>query len=188
MKLPVHTIAVLSGAIFIVGCAHTKAYLIDRGRDAIDIATIAVEENNLGVTMQAGPLITGLNMPITEKWEQLKGYGLRDGDFGQYEHCDIQLLLIGNKYYETASKKREYFQIFMLNVGDIFGEDDPPLETLGTVEVSAALGVGLRLGLHGFELIDFLAGWIGLDLMDDDIHTKGLDTIDATHHLISPDG
>lgn len=165
---------VLVCTILMTGCASTKAYFINRGRDSLDTITVAVEKNSLGVTAQVGPLLTGLNIPITAS-QNSKGFGLRAGALGKYRYTEIQALIFGLKSYETVSsvsrrRKSETIQILMINLRqDLFSTKRPSAaESFGFVEFSASLGVGMRLGIHFWEIADFLLGWVGLDIANDD--------------------
>jgi len=59
---------------------------------------------------------------------------------------------------------------------DVIAQSPMPLLTLGSeghfhsqIEVGAGLILTLRAGLNPGELADFILGWIGLDLYDDDV-------------------
>ena len=76
---------------FLLCMLSSCAYMKDRGRDATDIFTFAVEEKGLGVGIQAGPFLTGLG------YAEGKGYGLRSGVAGRYKYEELNALLVGGK-------------------------------------------------------------------------------------------
>jgi len=51
-----------------------------------------------------------------------------------------------------------------------WGDPYPRVYFCSQVEIVAALGPSLRLGVNPGEMMDFMVGWLGVDLYEDDIH------------------
>jgi len=171
MKKTIHTIFAVGIAACLTGCASTKAYLADRGRDALDMINAGVEIGSVGVSAQAGPVMTGAI--FTEPEKKSNGWGLVNRGLGCYEYGDWQAIIIGYKASGSkATRGRECGtrQIACFADGtELFGWNCPPCYyALGKIEARAGLGVGLHIGLHLGEIADFFLGWFGADLMSDD--------------------
>ncbi len=155
------------------GCAATGAYFKDRGRDAMDMATLGVEWAGVGAFAQAGPALTGLGYVGDE------GAGLRGGTLGAYGGFEMQALLLGWKVFEPGSMGRErkkqfdakQFCLVPLEM-EFEGSGNVGANVYGAVEIAAALGAGVRAGLNVFEVLDFVLSWVGVDLMRDDNHLR----------------
>lgn len=162
-KLPLLATCAALG-LLLTGCAGPKYYLLDRYHDALDMVNIGAELDGVGASVQVGPLSTGLIAAGD------KGYGLQFGEFGEYEFVDLQVLFLGMKYAEAGTRKLNQYQCMTLpnslDIGSSSGSIDP--YSLGTIEVRVALGLSLHLGIHLGEILDFILGWFGLDIMKDD--------------------
>lgn len=197
------------------GCASTKGYWIDRGRDAADIVTVTGGIVN-GAKVQAGPVAAGLIM-------QSDVVGLRGGEIfavqpGQaqqgagadfwtpipiYIAYDDTLVLGWRSGFSTWSLGEERNKTFYYEskypfwIGGQTGsigewrriQDGPSIQTNAAakcetrksgwstplpyqLEVSGGLVFGLRLGFNVGELVDFVVGWFGFDIFDDDLEAN----------------
>ena len=177
-----HVLAILATAVTMTGCASTRAYMVDRGRDAADIVTVTAG-TGLGVKVKAGPLATGLilNGDIV---------GLRGGEtFANldYENLDIWLpvpvsgeldWLCGLEEWDARDpnarhKSYGHSSCFPLVISDLFGDKKDGWSTPYPyqVEVGAGLGLSLHVGLNPAEALDFLLGWVGIDIFKDDVES-----------------
>lgn len=176
------------------GCASTKTYFADRGRDALDIFTLTAEQG-VGVTVHAGPVSTGLG--IMGPTAGLDGGTLVS--FKDQAESELQLLVFGFDAFKSpnATRYKERGGCQFLCIQDptaplsfSFGSHDvnpfkslpldlyPPtwVEHPGITqfEVSLAAGVGIRVGFNVMELVDFVCGWTTLDILGDDSYRKKL--------------
>ena len=174
-------LAIVAGvALAAAGCA-TPTYLADRGRDAADILTVTLGTGG-GAKARVGPVqvallqnsdigglragrffVDGLDLEVNDEIYVLpfpmanvgvKGWGWPFGLEG-FSH--------GPNSVAAARGK------------DVFAESRfPCLVTggsapyYGQIEVVAGLGFTLHLGLNVVELLDFLVGWVGIDICKDD--------------------
>lgn len=160
-SLAVATLALLSG------CAHLR----NRAADLRDVVTLSVETGNVGASVRAGPIPAGVSFSEGE------GLGLRSGCAGVYRYSDYNSFIFfvhrsfdpddsrGDKAYEQT--------LLILPIPGIdecltSSEYDGPWQTHTQIEASLGLYFGLRAGLNVGELLDFLFGWVGLDLCRDD--------------------
>jgi hypothetical protein len=177
MKTLAQIITILAATFSMVGCASTKAYFIDRGRDAADIFTVTVGVG-LGAKARIGPVHAGL-------FANAEGYGLRGGQLGCVYDAyheggftfDIDTLVIPTKdsiglfgaeiLSLTGDNRGKQFED-QCNIPFIYSlEPGGPNWTL--IEIVVAAGPSLRLGFNPGELLDFFLGWFGIDIYDDDV-------------------
>ena len=173
MKKIFHIIIAITAILGLNGCASSKAYLVNRGRDAADIFTATI---GLGVGAKArvGPLQTGLLI-------QSDLLGMRGGAFpfvydqGQYEvfsTIDLQVVYCGaEKFnadgYLTAHRYKDFRTQSMV---PIYHTDKIPCPYYYTqIDVVVALGPSIRLGCNPGELLDFILGWGSIDIYNDDV-------------------
>ncbi len=156
------------------GCA-TAPYFSQRGRDAADIFTCTVGAG-VGAKVRLGPLQAGL-LAHTDM------FGVRNGTVRQ------SVAISGEKWFSseacwgawgydlsnftdvtTARSKsyhaRSYVPFIFLPEAD---DNPPPFSYYTQIEAVLALGPGLRLGMNPGELLDFLLGWVTVDLYGDDL-------------------
>jgi hypothetical protein len=180
--------------LLLSGCASTKGYLVDRGRDALDIATVGVGVG-WGAKMRAGPIQSGLLFEGTCA-------ALRGGEFthigknippeleGWGNSTDGQWLLYGVEFFHGASlpRNKNFYASNLKSMNSDYDEDEggfgmpffhtltddsPPAPTYYTqFEAVAALGISVRLGFNPGELMDFLLGWVKVDVYKDDLEAK----------------
>ena len=77
-----------------VSCTYMK----NRTRDLAEIFTLTVETKRVGVSLQVGPVRTGLSVG------KGKGYGLRDGALIDYPFEEVNLLILGGHVYWREGK------------------------------------------------------------------------------------
>ena len=171
-------------ALVAPGCA--TGYLEGRWQDARDILTATVETDTVGVKAQLGPW-TGLG--VYGSSPDARGIGLVGGQVTSYDFTDStyppflgSIQRFRNFTDDRRRKEFHFVQSYFLPYirpqtdptgffGGFEGADDwrrvAPRYT--QVEVAIGMWFGLRLGMNPGELIDFLAGWAGLDLYGDDV-------------------
>lgn len=175
-------ILILGLAACAAGCASPQAYFLDRGRDAADILTASVGYG-AGVQVRAAVVQTGLfyNHDVA---------GLRGGDFfggipaSQVTEWSALLPIVpvehqgvfagsyswqntgtGLRRSKTFDARQDIpFLCPMAADGSAWGNGQAY-----QIEAAAGLGLTLRVGFNPAELLDFLFGWIGLDLLGDDV-------------------
>jgi hypothetical protein len=171
-----HFIHLIICAVFVAllnGCA--SSYWTDRGRDALDIFTGTVG-TGVGAKARIGPIQTGVLY-------QTDYYGLRGGGSADFkggrgllfpDNIDLQALLLGGETYlpddELISLRKKRFDaspdfIFISTVNNY----TPCPSYYTQIDIVAALGPSIRLGFNPGELIDFLLGWVGIDIYSDDV-------------------
>jgi len=153
----------------LTGCASTKAYFVDRDRDAADIFTATVGVGG-GAKAQIGPLNLGL--PFCASWGET---GLRGGMLvsspDDYFGDDGWLLFFGAEEFDLRSDLRGK----SISFGTIGPE---PPRTHGNpakftqIEVVVGLGGTIRLGFNPGELLDFILGWTTIDIYKDDLESR----------------
>lgn len=156
------------------GCAGTNGYFADRGRDAADIFTLTAELG-IGAKARVGTLTTGLLLD--------KGIGgLRGGQLvitgterqkGLPEDLDLYFFCTGTEWFnscrETGFKRGKDFGT---GFGFLFWSMPIHKAPFYYTEIEAviALGPGMRVGFNPGELIDFILGWGGIDIFQDDLN------------------
>ena len=164
----------LSLAAFTTGCA--TPYMVDRGRDAADIFTATVGYGG-GAKVRVGPIQTGI-------FANLEGYGLRGGYFGdQFGGDDISEYTIDYDFFIQSKESygpRKFLSrgkginssgYFIITIPhdlpwDHFANNKAPYYT--QIEVAVGIHGTLRLGFNPGELLDFILGWITIDIYNDD--------------------
>jgi len=179
MRQLIYSILLSSLTVFSSGC--TSPYLVDRGRDAMDIFTVSVG-TGAGAKARVGPVQTGIMY-------QEDYYGLRGGGFGAfggshsffYNHnYDAQFLFSGSESYQPvdidviAKRNKEFstseamLQIPIPLVSYLAKNSYCP-SYYTQIDIVAALGGSIRLGFNPGELVDFVLGWVRIDIYSDDI-------------------
>jgi hypothetical protein len=158
--------------------------LIDRWRDASDILTVAVGKG-YGGKARVGPVHLGA-------FYNRDYMGLRGGESHRQwsskdalpSTFDFDLTFISGERFDPEKfvRTRDRHKCFVASgvAGLSFskgfeGEDwsvgDASYYT--QVEMAAGLVRTLRLGLNPGEVLDFLLGWVRIDLFDDDVNRPG---------------
>lgn len=163
---------VLLGCLMAAGCS--SPYMVDRGRDATDMFTLAVERAVLNASVQVSRTVIGVGLA------EGNGYGLRSGALGVYEFSEVNLFFYANKQFipnqYDMDRNKGYLMHHYFNPFDPIGKDVPrsSLEegsccNWWQIEATAGLGVGIRAGVNVAEILDFILGWTTLDICQDDI-------------------
>lgn len=176
----IQLLAIVLLAAGVTGCASTKAYLVDRGRDAADIFSVSVGVG-AGAKARVGPVHVGLAAVHDT-------VGLRGGEpfavpilIDSLDPLDFDLLIFGGESQEKAGFDR--FKEFETEGGlqcfsTVCSSTSPERPTLHPyyteVEVAGGLGVTLRVGFNSGELVDFILGWFGIDIFNDDLAAQKL--------------
>jgi hypothetical protein len=165
----------------LTGCASTKAYCVDRGRDALDIFTVVVGVG-VGVDARVGPLMQGayVSKDLT---------GLQAGEFfwgkdpaWEWLYDDpavASIVCLGSEVSNISglSQQRDkaFSTYYRWGVNESLGNRQGNARNMAG-QISVALGVGpsLRLGFNWLEALDFVTGWFGFDLMHDDVASQQL--------------
>ncbi|MBM4149248.1 MAG: hypothetical protein FJ224_09405 [Lentisphaerae bacterium] len=171
------------------GCASTRGYWMDRGRDAADMATVGLG-SGFGAKARIGPIQTGLLLDLP--WAGLRGGRLyetltlpRDGM--PYE-ADCQVLITGFEIFGGAGRGRgktfmaapdRVYGPFFHNATDESGNACKYYYT--QMEAVAALGLSVRLGVNPGEILDFLVGWFGFDPYGDDLNSSRTEAGDPSY-------
>jgi hypothetical protein len=195
MKRLAQIVAFMTFVVVMTGCASTKAYLVDRGRDAEDMVTATIGAG-VGAKARVGPVHVGL-------LASFDGMGMRGGNFGVYDSfktigLDTTLSCVDVFYCDTTTKQRhkDYTaETYLSESGKSEFMPDPhggvpficvprcdarvkPPQTCPyyytQIEAVLAVGPSVRIGCNLGELVDFLLGWFGVDIFDDDIEMKAL--------------
>lgn len=167
MKNIIQLFGILVIAASITGCASTKAYFIDRGRDAADIFT-ATASIGAGAKVEIGPVNIGLPACYLLRNQET---GLRGGRFINHDNsvCEAAWILVyGDEIFLLNDNNR--FKSYVFSVPLV----DAPSETRNTTkytQIDLVIGIGfsIRIGFNPGELIDFLLGWTTIDIYSDDI-------------------
>jgi len=189
-RIPLLAIVLLSvGSI--AGCEHPKAYLIDRGRDAADIVTLTVGLG-AGARARMGPLHAGLILFADVG-------GLRGGNLVTYRpaHAGHEIVgtvmadatiwshenfFLGPNFWGSLHRFKEFEARGLpllsgvqpaLQVTEVEAESEPLVHPYYTqVEAVVALLGGVRAGVNPGEALDFLLGWFGIDIFNDDAEMR----------------
>lgn len=166
------------------GCAPARAYLVDRGRDAADIFTIAAGMG-LGGRVRIGPVHPGVIYCLGD-------IGLYAGDIvecsgGPCNHWATRESIGSSReqmYPRTfpASKRTGRLESksyiaesssvpFITTEFEPFDSSYPsfPHPYWTQCEVQFGLLVSVRSGLNPGELLDFVLGWTTIDIFGDDV-------------------
>jgi len=191
--------AALVAVSLLAGCA-SPGFMQDRRRDAADIFGASIGAG-VGLKARLGPVGTGLllDAPIAglRGGDWLTAANFANPGKPVPVNNDIQLLLVGEEEFVGNRLVQERGKSFA--AGMIFGLNIPtpkdlhkqativdrelrqgvpesmrysPLPYLTQVEAVVGLGVSLRLGFNPGELVDFLLGWVYLDIFRDDIRDR----------------
>jgi hypothetical protein len=175
-------VSLLLLALLLTGCTSSP-YLHDRQDDAGDIFTISLgygagAKARVG-TVNVGLLVNGDQIGYSKGFcftptDGLARLGMMDAT-ATFISCET----FGYDWYEKPKLRGKYYEAYglvALTKGDVWGRDHPPWNAYvpyyTEIEAVAGLGGSLRLGFNPGELLDFIVGWVGLDLFDDDLAKK----------------
>lgn len=188
------------------GCA--SSYMVDRGRDVADIFTVAVGVG-AGVKARVGPATVGAiaNVDVV---------GLRNGlILDPYDaNVDLQSLVVplppcvadsppylsfGFEAFQLRAPcgSRESLGMIaqsgfpFITTTLVSGSNQAPLSARlkywTQIEAAAGLGPSIRIGFNSGELLDFILGWITIDIYKDDIGRKKSNKISEDTGTSAPD-
>lgn len=182
--------AVLLVAAGLLSGGCSSSYWANRGRDSQDVFTLAVGLG-LGAKARVGPLQAPLIV-------QSDYAGLRCGEFfaspmrhdfwtyvSEAGYVVDQPIPLYVKEYDTFYSGREIFdpdglaeerhkRVWSQGMGPVTVDADRRnYGFYSQVECEAGAIVSLRVGVNPGELVDWLVGFAGFDLMGDDIGTEG---------------
>ena len=163
-----------------IGCA-SSGIMADRRRDAADIFNCSLGFG-LGAAARVGPVKTGV---------------IAEGDIAGHrggQSCNGNPMFLGNFDAFMLGFGLERFSgypdwVEMKERGKDFEAEweGPPIigiaplwrdparnhrGQLYQIDVTAAIGLSLRLGFNPAELLDFALGWWAIDFLDDDMEAK----------------
>ena len=192
MKKAIQVLIAMALVASMAGCASTKGYLVDRGRDTRDLFTATVGAG-LGAKARVGPLHAGVvvNHDLA---------GLRDSAFGYYTlsmgrgngvACEYEATvipvpgpfregLLGNWAFgydafmtrPSVDGRRLKSDYEVRSLFPFVATDGMRHPYYTQLEVVIGLGPSLRLGFNPGELADFLLGWSGIDIFSDDLEAE----------------
>jgi hypothetical protein len=177
---------------FCSGCA--TGYLADRGRDAADIFT-ASAGLGLGAQARIGPLHAGLG--VFHDVAGLRGgrvvtypSGIH-GEHGALESISEETTIQSYEYFDpnaSVADEVDRFKRFEAHgfpfVAFVSTEENhlmskeeqamvPLLHSYYTqIEVTGSILGGVRLGFNPGEFLDFILGWFGIDIYNDDVRNR----------------
>jgi len=166
-------------AVILTGCASTKGYLVDRGRDAADIVTIGIG-TGLGAKARLGPLQAGALLDVPQvalrggafcSKNPTCGGGGPIGLFSLPQSFDLTVLFWGAETFgqnEVTKLRKKDFAASMPRLDVV----NKPAYWYTELEGVVALGLSVRLGINPGELLDFILGWTTLDLFNDDVAAR----------------
>ena len=203
MKKIIQLVGLLALVSLATGCASTGGYFVDRGRDAADIFTSTIDIG-AGASARCGPIHVGLYAG------QAKA-GLKGGTLlkGQGNATKTDPFIIGFPWIEWRDGWCFYYDDFHVSYPNTYPaglrgkvhEVDARLPLIAyprkshhpeatypwiyffDIEASFAVGGGITLGFNPIELVDFVAGWLNLDFLHDDIgHVPTRSGVEAAEH------
>ncbi|XDD50794.1 hypothetical protein AB3N59_03065 [Leptospira sp. WS92.C1] len=155
--------------------SRSGAYAASRVKDFAEIFTLTINTNEYGARAILGPLSLGLH---TQTWDagripetNTSSFGLQAGWIGPKDNSDLTILFFtlvdiskaSNRdgYYLNRSKQTNY-AIFMRN---------DKLESFQYTRLGLSVGLylGIRAEVNLGEFLDFLFGFLGIDIYDDDV-------------------
>ena len=165
---------------FILNCKTSLPYFKDRGNDVLDIFDLRVV-GALGVEVKSGPISVGLHGGA-------RGFGLKGGEVEFQEDMSLTIGLgFGSglccfhaEYYgsQKPNYRNKYFTggRIQRNEGEfkVQMDDISPLPLYQYTRLALRTGFiyGVEIAFNPGELLDFALGLFGIDLFDDDYHSK----------------
>lgn len=186
----VHLAAVCWIANCITGCVGARAYFVDRGRDAADVLTASIGTGG-GALMRVGPVHAGVLVDLGDGF-------LRGGEFAPFLSRSAQIHTTVVPFPSVWRGERQY-PVFGLEGYEGWGNgllrskgfeavSKLPFVTTGLrassssvgypyyyytqVEAVLAVGLSIRLGVNFGELLDFVLGWVTIDIFADDLEAE----------------
>lgn len=142
------------------GCAYVE----DRGRDAADMITVAAEFPSVGIAVSSAYVGFGVYGGDGH------GVGLRSGALGAYDFEEgIWCWAIWSKSLRPSESDQARGKGYRV---DLCGHSSGGRFNSGQAEVAVGVGPGVRVGVNFVEILDFILGFVGIDLCDDDIASR----------------
>ena len=181
---------VIVGSMICSGCVTTE-FLADRKQDAADIFTATVGFG-VGLKARAGLVHVGLI-------HQVDRAGLRGGEWGELDYSmDTETMIPlplpssdGHQPFmasaedfeprpdQAAERGKDFqargtwpFATSELRTRKWSNDKFPKHPYYTQLEIAAGLGGAFRLGFNPGELVDFILGWVKIDIFNDDIATS----------------
>lgn len=180
MKIMIQICVIGGIAALATGCA-SSGIMADRRQDAADIFNCSLGFG-LGAAARVGPAKTGL---------------IAQGDIAGHrggQPCSGNPMFLGNfdafflgfgverfsgypdwveMKYRGKDFEAEWAGPPIIGIAPLWRYSEKKHRgQLYQVDVTAALGLSLRLGFNPAEFLDFILGWWGVDILDDDMETK----------------
>jgi hypothetical protein len=178
----------------LAGCASTRGYLVDRGRDAADILT-ATAGAGAGVQARLGPAALGFlqtsdaaglrhgeafHRPPAEDPPDELNYTL--GSLLGWVSSPALVFIAGlgggvlpPGYWDQCAELWRYERQDRMSETQVRRHAGAKgWRAAGSYQIETALGVGLvaRAGINPGELLDFLLGWTTVDIFNDDVEAR----------------
>jgi hypothetical protein len=196
----IQIVVVVAVIASMTGCA--TPYMIDRRRDLADIFTATVGEGIGGIKVRVGPFGTGLfnEFPMygLRGGDTINPDKMVEG--GKIPNGEFQFLLLGGEGFfgttQNMTRAKSYSAIMRAGInipvrlteqGDFSVAKIAEVQGCATnavrssrlayftqIEIAGGLIGTVRLGFNPGELLDFLLGWFGIDIFDDDLEAKKL--------------
>lgn len=192
-------LVLLTASLHLTGCATaTKEYLVDRGRDAADIFSVGVgagvgAQARVGmvhagllfhsdlIAFRGGKLVAGdlganggtAEAPLPIVFLRCNP-GFYYDEFQPEDKANADpILRQRHKYFSAWSFSPLLTEIFATdptNEKEIYKAIDAPFHPyFSQIDVACGALLGVHVGFNPGELVDFLLGWFGIDICDDDL-------------------
>jgi len=163
---------ILSVVALTGGCA-SPGYFADRAHDLGDVATFTLGDG-IGARVVVGPLYVNSFFHFQEDrigWQNggptllgdenvNRDYGAWFGLGQEWRHFSDLQTQRKKDYKMGIADKIPFFMRF---------EGGRAVSRLTQLEVAAAVVLGIRVGVNAPELLDFILGWVSLDITEDDL-------------------
>ncbi len=160
------------------------SYYQNRAMDARDIGAFTIGYSGFGVWIDILPISIGLgsqdhssqySSPGNQDMHKMKSnaMGLEHGEFGIHNQMESVLVFFSQEFsqpgsFQTLARARQRSK------GSYPGANSNGAD-YGKLRINACLLVCIKMGIHPFEMLDFLVGLFGFDLYEDDVFTTQSD-------------
>jgi hypothetical protein len=176
--------------VTIVACGTgcTTGYWLDRGRDLADVGSVS-----FGFGLGAKARVSTLQVGALGAFE---GLGLRRGaifcESGSFNEgvfpwfpvpigkvlfpLNVEECRLSDSVFEKRGKDYDVSSavpVFLMpfwDLGNLYSA--PPIHYYSEIEAVVALGLSVRVGFNPGELLDFLLGFAGVDMFNDDLERR----------------
>jgi len=183
-KIQVYTRFITGGATLILmlacsGCAPVLAYVTNRGSDFADIFVV---EASIGLSAEVHAQVTKYVGTCLGAAYQPWGVRLEKGDVMLIERFGFGIGVIG--YFLSAPRDEDDAPYpgswYYSSSGGFYGwlvripghalPEGPEWPDNYNIEVGGCLMLGTHVGFNPIEFVDFLLGFVAVDILDDDSH------------------